>query len=183
MKRVIGITGTTASGKDTVAEYISAKLGYPILQISSTIKEVAIAEGIPLIRANLIELGRRLSKEHGMDYLSKVLLDKVESKGIIAGMRKVPQIEYLKENSHLTLIAVDASPKLRFERLQARKGKVGETETLEQFIREETEENNQGFQDVFTCMKMADHTILNEGSMDELYGSIDGILEKEGLLV
>jgi dephospho-CoA kinase len=178
MKNIIGVIGTIGSGKDVVAEYISEKLKIPHYQISSPIKEIALSRGYTIDRPTLIRLGTELAKEKGEDYLAVFLLNKIETTGIISGMRQLKQIDYLKNNSNLTLLSVDSHPKVRFDRAKSR-GKLGEAITLEEFIQLEKEENSApNVQRLFECMAHADYKIDNDSTLEDLYQQVDTILSK-----
>ena len=177
MKKVIGIVGTTAAGKDVAAVYLASRLDIPSFQISQPIRDEAAARGLAEEWQTLVDLGREMARMHGPDHLAKLLLGKVETAGIISGLRQIPQIEYLRANSELTLVSLDADPAIRFARAKER-GRLGEGESLEEFVRNELAENTGGVQDVWACMEMADLKIRNEGSLEELWGYLDAIIEK-----
>ncbi len=178
VKTVIGIVGPIASGKDTVAEYISKKLGMPAFQTSGPLKEIAKERNIPLARKDLILLSRELARERGEDHLARALLAKIKDKGIITGMREVAQITYLRKNSKFVLIAVDADQKVRFERLKSRKA-IDEGKTFADFVANEKEEDSSNnVQRLSECMKMADHKLDNNSDTKSLFKNVDEILKK-----
>jgi dephospho-CoA kinase len=176
MKTVIGVIGPVGSGKDTVAEYISGKLNAPHFQISNPLKEIAQKRGLELSRNNLVELGTQIAKEYGADYLAKVLVDKIENTGVISGMRQMMQIEYLQKHSLLFLISVDADPAIRFTRSKER-GKLGEAATIEEFVKNELDENSgHHVQRLFECMQQANFHLKNDGDLNSLYRQLDTIV-------
>ena len=179
MKKIIGIIGPKLAGKNTAAEYISDRLEIPFYTISDTLKEMAALRNLPQTRDNLIILGNELATEKGEEYLSKEILEKIRYAGIIVGMRQLGQIQYLKENSNLVLISIDASPKIRFER--ANEGKrTGEAENFDDFVGKEIEENSgNNIQRVFECMKLSDYDIENNSTKNNLYKPLEKVLEKE----
>jgi len=181
-KIVIGITGTIGAGKDVVAEYISKKLNVPALQISQPLKDIARELGIKITRENLVELGTKITKERGNDYLAVVLLERAPSIAVFSGMRELAQLQYLRDHARLILIAVDAAAEVRFARAQKR-GKIGEAGSLEDFVRHEQEENSPPHtQRLFECMKLAQYHIDNENTLENLYNEVDDILKKENLI-
>ncbi|VVB61389.1 Cytidylate kinase [uncultured archaeon] len=178
MKTIIGIIGPIASGKDTVADYISKKLGMPIFQTSSVLREIARQRNIPETRKDLILLSRELAAEFGKDYLVKSLLQKAENNCIITGMREIGQIEYLRKNTKFILISVNADVKTRFERLKSRHH-IDEGKTFEEFLANEKEEDTKNnVQRLSECMKFADYKIENNSDLDSLFRKTDGILAK-----
>ncbi len=175
-KQVIGIIGTIGAGKDTAGDYLAAKLNIPLYQISSTLKKICEEDKIEPTRDNLIALGTKLAAEHGDGYLAEYILERMPEWAIITGMRQLGQIAVLKSSSKLLLISLDADPAIRFERTK-NNGKLGEAKTLEEFIaREDAENSAPNAQRLFECMELADHHLLNEGSLKELYTRLDEII-------
>ncbi len=94
-------------------------------------------------------------------------------------MRQLAQIEYLKENSNLVLISVDASAEIRFDRAKKRNG-IGEAKNLDDFVKKEIEENSgDNIQRLFECMRISDYNMENNSAKRYLYKQIDGILKRE----
>ena len=180
-KAVIGIIGPIGSGKDTVANCVAHRLQVPVYQISQPLKEIARNRGIEPTRENLTELGTTVATEEGEVFLARVLLDQIDKIGVISGMRQLQQIAYLRQNANLVLIAVNADPTIRFERVRLRH-KPGEAKTLEEFIKKELDENSgHHVQRLFECLKLADYHIENNFDLDSLYCKVDDILSETGL--
>lgn len=182
-KTIIVIVGPIASGKDFIAEYIHNKISFPIFPISDILRDIAKEREIEQTRENLIAINLDLEKTYGKMFLIQKLLDKVQENAILTGLR-IPAVQfpYLREEARTVIIGVDANPKLRFERATAR-GKLGEATTFEEFMANETRENSEpNPQRVFDAVSMADHVIVNEGTINELYAKIDIILTKENFI-
>ena len=177
-KEVIGVIGPIGSGKDTVGAYIAEVLNIPRYQISAPLKTLCVERGLQLTRENLVALGTQLAAERGEAFLAEYIVTHAESeKVVITGMRQLAQIAFLKSAvDRFTLIAVDAEPSLRYARSVAA-GVVGEAKTLEEFIASERAENSApNVQRLFECMKLADHHVTNNGSLEELHVSIDRLV-------
>lgn len=175
-KEVIGIIGTIGAGKDTAGDYIVDKLGIPSFQISSPLKEICQERGIEPSRENLIALGTKLAATHGDGYLAHYILEYAPERVVITGMRQLGQIEALKNMSKLKLVAVDATPEIRFSRALDN-GKLGEASTLKEFIAREIAENSPpNAQRLFKCMKLADYHLINNGTLEEFYKKLDKII-------
>lgn len=179
-KKIIGIIGPVGSGKDTVAEYISKKLNINSFQISQPLKDIAKEKSIEPTRENLIRIGSDLVKEKGPAYLAELCLEKISgNSGIITGIRVLEIIDYLRENSDFVLLSIDADVEIRFKR-SAERGKLGEAETLEEFIKKEELENSPpNVQRLLECMKLADYSITNEDSLEDLFKEVDKFLKRE----
>lgn len=175
-KQAIGIIGTIGAGKDTAGDYLGQRLGWPSYQISSPLKELLVESGEELSRENLIALGTKLAHEKGPAYLAEYILAHAPNKLIITGMRQLEQIEYLRSSCDLTIIAIDASPEIRFKRI-GQTGKLGEADTLSNFMACEKAENSApNVQRLFECLKLADLFVKNEGSLEDLYAQLDKLI-------
>ncbi len=176
MKKVIGVIGPLGAGKDTAAEYIAKKCSIPLYQISGKLKELAQEKWIT--REGLIIFSRKISEQHGDGYLAQAIIEEsVEPIIIIAGMRQLGQIQYLKKNCDFILIWITADPAIRFERTIGR-GKTWDPLTLEEFLVIEKKEDGESVQKISACMDMVDIALSNEGTLDMLYTSLDSIIEK-----
>ena len=181
MKIVIGICGTTASGKDTVGAYIAEKLNIPIFECSKPVIEETKKRGLPLKREEIMKVGSELAAKIGSGFPVGIFLDEIKNKGVITSIRAPINVDYLRKNSGLILIAVDADPKIRFKRAKERK-KLDDNTTLEDFMNLEEKERILGQMNVRKCMEMADYKITNDSSLEELKKKTDKILKSEKLV-
>ena len=110
-----------------------------------------------------------------------MFLNNINERGIITSIRAPINVEYLRKNSRLILIAVDANPKLRFERAKKRK-KLDDQTTFKDFKNLEQKEIILGQMNVQKCMDMADYKILNESTLEELKKKTDFILKEQKLI-
>ncbi len=181
-KTIIGIIGTISSGKDTAAEYISKKLKIPSSPISEILRDLAKEDNIEPTRENLIKIGNSLVKEKGPDHFARLALNRITGdRGIITGMRILGTIEYMRANSNLALLVIEADTKVRFER-SVNRNKLGEATTLEEFIQNEKTENSlPNLPRVFECLKLADYSILNNSDLEAFHKEIDLFLNKFNL--
>ena len=87
---IIGITGTIASGKTTVAEILKEK-GFVHHTYSDILRIEAKKRSIPQTRENLQKLGNRIKAESkDLGILSRLIIENSSSKNIIAdGIRTI----------------------------------------------------------------------------------------------
>jgi len=187
---IIGITGPISSGKGKVAEFFKEK-GFTHHSFSAEIREVAKERGIEINRANLGKLGHDLRKESRKSVLGTRILDTIKKevkKGkkrfVIEGIRDVAEIRLFRQHEmenkkmRFILIGVDAMQKTRFERLKAR-GRHGEPNTFIEFKKIDDREIKGGHgQEVAKCMKMADYTLRNDGTIDDLKKKVKLIVKE-----
>lgn len=90
------------------------------------------------------------------------------------------EVEALKQKEHFLLFAIDADPKVRYERVVLR---ASETDKIsyEEFVANEQREMNNidpTKQNISACMQLADHLFTNDGTFEELHQQIDEVVTK-----
>ena len=178
---LIGITGTDGSGKGTVVEYLVKKKGFTHYSSREFILEHLTAAGLEATRNNLRITANQLRAEHGNDFVIRQAFERAERDGVtdavIESVRALAEAEFLKANGGV-LLAVDAEQAIRFERVQGRRS-TSDKVTFEEFqAHEELEKNDpdpNGMQKA-KVMEMADHTITNDSTFDELRQQVDAWL-------
>ena len=187
---ILGITGTNGSGKDTVADFLIEKLGWPHFSLSDELREICREKNIEPTRDNLIKFAREIRNKRGLDYLSQRVLSKASNNFIVTSVRNPAEVEPFKKSDKFVLIAVDAPVKIRYQRVisagKSRSGhKIGEeTMSLEEFKKkEQIEMHGTGAeQQLHTLINMADTKIENNGTIEELEKNISKLLISFNLL-
>ncbi|MFC2161335.1 AAA family ATPase [Acidobacteriota bacterium] len=176
--KIIGLTGTNGSGKGEAAQYFIDK-GYAFFSLSNVIRESLKKDGLEPTRDNLIRKGNDLRFLGGADFLAQEVMKKIEGEGkaVIDSIRNPEEVRFLKSNKNFILLAIDADVKLRYERVKMR-GRDESAASLLEFIKKEDEEktSNPTQQQLHTCFNMADFTVLNEGSLEDLYNKLEEFL-------
>ncbi|MBI2140190.1 dephospho-CoA kinase [Candidatus Woesearchaeota archaeon] len=176
---IIALTGTIGSGKGEAAKYLQEKK-FQYLVYSDVLREIAKQKCIEPTRENLHRIGRKIKEEgHDPGFLSKRLLKKITEKdAVVDGVRNVGEIQELKRHARTFVIGITASQRLRFQRIVLRK-REGDPATFAAFKRIDNIENRgrtKG-QEINACLRHADITIHNNGSIKELHGKIDRFLD------
>jgi dephospho-CoA kinase len=180
---IIGVCGTLASGKDTVADYV-ASTGYTHVStgdlIRSYIKDNDLGE---IDRDNLRKVGNKLRAEKGAGYLVELAVKQHPDKLVVSGLRTIGEVDALfKAGGHL--IGVDAPIERRYEWAKYRE-RIGDEVSFEYFREQELIENSHTSnheQRINDVMSMANIVISNDGTMVELEAKVDDALArfKEG---
>jgi dephospho-CoA kinase len=179
-KIVLGITGEIASGKGTVAKYLLEKYGASSHRFSTMLRDVAQRMHLEESRENLQKLSTLFRENFSDDLLSKVIYHDVVTDEneiiIIDGVRRMPDIEYLKKLPGFRLIYVDTAMEIRYERLLKRGENTDDSsKTLEEFKVDNEREAERRIKD----LKMdASFVVDNNGSLEELYGKIDNVIKE-----
>ncbi len=180
--KVIGITGTNASGKDTVAEYLVQKYGFKNYSLSDEIRFELTKRGLEHTRDNMIRVGNEIRENFDANELAIRTVKRIKEDGFeevtITSIRNPAEIEEIKKNfSNFKLIFVDAPIELRYERSMSR-GRVGDGESLADFSAKEALEMDGGEkgQRLIVCSKLADFTITNDGNLEILFEKTEKII-------
>lgn len=179
---IIGIVGPFASGKGVVAEYLMNNFGYISFSLSTIVHDEVKRKGIvDYDRTILQNTGDELRKKEGDGVLAKRAIKKLQAKKnklhkvVIEGIRNPGEIAYLRSIPGFTLIAVNASQKIRFQRMLLRK-KPWDPKDWETFKKMDERDGrdikNTNGQQVQKCMEMADIQLQNNTSRDQFYEDI-----------
>ncbi|MCX6809626.1 MAG: AAA family ATPase [Candidatus Berkelbacteria bacterium] len=177
---IIGLTGTFAAGKDTVADYLE-KSGFEHFSTGEEVAEIAREKGIETTRDNLRELANDLRDKYGPEFLSRRVMEKKAKtdRVVVTGLRQPGEIKYLKTFPNFFLISVDAPAEIRFERMKER-NRPGDPKTLKDMItkeKKEMESAGKNAQRIHECIVMADYHLVNGGDLPTLYKHTDEVLE------
>jgi dephospho-CoA kinase len=98
---IIGLTGYSCSGKDTIAEYIVRRHGYKHYSLSDVIRKIMKERNIEFTRENMITLGIKLRREYGNNVLAKRILEKTNLNGkyCITSIRHSDEVRELKKKT------------------------------------------------------------------------------------
>lgn len=185
---IIGLTGTMGSGKSEISRYLKTK-GFNYISISDLIREELLKRNSPLKRENLQNLGNELRKQYGNNYWAKKVIEKIDLNKdfIIDGIRNLGEIEELRSTPNFYLVGIDSPESLRLIRIKRRKriidGRINSDPKENSELRG-VELRDRGFnepehgQQVLKCIEIANFTIINDSSLDELKNEINKILEK-----
>ena len=174
--RLIGLTGTNGAGKGEAASFFMDK-GYSYFSLSDLIREELQKKGEKVTRENLIKMGNRMRGRSSSDILARMIVRKIKGKAVIDSIRNPKEIEFLKKQGGFVLVSLDAPPELRFERVQKR-GREESAANLKEFSAKEAQEMSgaENGQQLRNCMKMADFTIWNDGSLEELHKKLEKLI-------
>lgn len=181
---IIGITGLSASGKDTVAEILEQH-GFANFSLSDIIREYCRSIGQETTRENLIAAGRYLRETYGNDYLPDQVIKKIREQeiknAVIVSLRHPDEIRLLKKEPDFKLVIVESPIQIRFDRTQRRQGRPEDRDTFEEFKDHEDQERagTASGQQIDAVMAMADETIENTGTIDELREKVEKLVSKK----
>ena len=175
---IIGLTGTIASGKSTIADILKER-GFEHHTYSDILRLEAKKRKIDPTRENLQKLGNQFKKDSkNLGILSRLIIENAKTNNLIAdGIRTIDEIKELKKYPDSYVIGINASQELRYRRLASRK-RSGDPLTFEEFKKIDDHENKgitEG-QEINKCLKNVDFLINNNTSLEDLKKQLKDIL-------
>jgi len=176
---LIGIGGTNASGKDTLASYLVEKHGYLFVSTGEMIREEAIKRYGNVLRPTLVKVGNELRAEGGAGILIDLCIEKHKSSGnkvglVAASIRAKGEIDEIRKQGG-KLIYVDADIITRYERIKSRQ-REDDFISFEQFETEQQAEwksDNPAEQGIETVKNMADYVFENNDDETEFFKQVE----------
>lgn len=169
MKKVVAIVGMAGSGKSEVAK-IFVENNFAKVRFGDITDREIKKRGLKLNEPNERQVRQELRQEHGMAAYAKLSLPEIDSllkSGGVVVDGLYSWEEYLLLKSHygdsLSVVAVWASPKTRYERLAKRPVRPLTKEEVVSRDVTEIENTNKG-----GPIAIADFTIINESSLENL---------------
>ncbi len=176
---IIGVTGTLGAGKTTTANYLKSR-GFKHYSVREFIAEEVRKHGLPINRDTLVDIGNQLRSEHGPEYIVVSLSKQAQKENgdaVIESIRAVGEATELKKEGGF-LLAVNANPKLRYERALLLSSATV-PQSMDEFIAQEEREmfsSDPTKQNIAAVMLRADYQILNNGTIADLENQIDAAL-------
>lgn len=184
MVTIIGITGTIGAGKGAVVAYLVREKGFVHYSARAFFAEKMEAAGMAIDRDTMVAFANELRAQHGPQYVFETLFARAKDSKmptIIESIRTVGEAMALKEKGGI-LLAIDADEVLRYGRIHGRASALDRV-TFEEFKMQEAREmqsDDPNKQNIGAVMRMADHVIQNDGTMQELHQKIEKFLELVG---
>ncbi len=182
-KTAVVIVGMCGSGKSTLAEFLSARR-WPIVRFGSVTMDELKRRGLPVQEATERAIREEMRKKHGMAAFAVLSLPAIEEaldrhrKVVIDGLYSWSEYKHLHDQlkARLLVIAVFTPRRDRYGRLSTRPVRPLTTEEAESRDVAEIERIEKG-----GPIALADFTLLNNGTVDELEESLLRILQEEGI--
>lgn len=176
---LIGLTGTLGAGKGTVAEYVVAEKGYTHVSVSAFLVAEAARRGLEADRAARQRIANEFRAEGPASLMTRVYERARDIRGnvILESQHTVAEVAFIQEQGG-KVIAVDALLDTRYARIRKR-GSAKDNVSLEEFSdhqRRELASDDLNRNNLGAAIRAADFHLRNDGSLEELYGQIDGVL-------
>ena len=179
---VIGITGTLGAGKGTIVNFLVNNKGFAHYSVRQFLLEEIKKRGLPENRDSMVVVANDLRAKHSPSYITDALYDQAVKEGkdaVIESIRTPGEVISLRKKANFFLFAVDADPKIRYERIKSRNSETDHID-FKTFIENENREmtsDDPNKQNLKKCIEMADFVIDNSGTIEELNKKVEEILD------
>lgn len=180
---IVGLAGTHASGKDTVAQYLVEEYGFFHVSTGDIVRDEAMKRYGSIERPVLYKTANEIRETQGHDATSRMALVRFEAvkdqyKGlVVSGFRAVAEAQVIKYSGGV-LIFTDAPELVRYERLKERARVEEGSLSFEQFKQREDAENggvDPAF-DISAIKSIADVIIENKDGRENFLRAVDQAL-------
>jgi dephospho-CoA kinase len=178
---IVGITGTLGAGKGTIVEYLEKEKGFQHYSVRAYLIDEMARRGLENNRDNMVVTANDLRSHHSPSFIIEELYKEASTQSenaVIESIRTPGEVEFLKSRGNFILIAVDADPRLRYERITLRKSSTDDV-NYETFLANEAREfstDDPNKQNLKKCIEMADIVLNNNGTVEDLYHQLDNSL-------
>jgi len=175
--KIIGITGTIGAGKGTIVDYLVNNYGFKHYSVRDYLIREAKKQNLPLNRDTYVKIANELRNLHSPSFIIDELYKEAAQNGvnaIIESIRTPGEIASLRTKDNFSLWAVDADPKIRYERIVARQSETDQI-SFETFLANEQREmttDDPTKQNLAECIRQADVRIDNNGDFETLFKQI-----------
>lgn len=180
---IIGITGTIGAGKGTIVEWLMNVKGFAHFSVRAYLIKVIEARGLTVNRDSMVAVANELRRLHNPAFIVEELYNQAAAEGynaIIESIRTPGEIDLLRTKQNFILLAVDADPLVRYNRIYLRQSETDNI-SFEIFTANEKREmssTDPTAQNLAACIAAADVKLSNNGTVHELYTSLDEALKK-----
>jgi len=175
--KIIGITGTIGAGKGTIVDYLVENYGFMHYSVRNFLIQEAQKQKLPLNRDTYVAIANALREKYSPSYIIDELYKEAAQNGadaIIESIRTPGEVASLRTKENFSLWAVDADPKIRYERILARQSETDHI-SFETFLANEAREMNTDDptkQNLTACIRQADVLFMNNEGFEALYEQV-----------
>jgi len=164
-KTIIAIAAMPGAGKAMASE-LARDRDMPVFLCGDVVREEASRRRLSPTPENLGNLMLKMRQEEGPDVMAKRLIPKINSAQsnvvIVEGLRGLEELELLKKNFKVRLLAIHSSPDKRFQRLLRRR-RSDDPKTPEEFNQRDRRELAVG---IGSVIAVADKLIVNDSTVE-----------------
>ena len=179
-QRLIAFLGLPGSGKTEAISYVMEKYQWPKVYFGQITLDEVIKRGLEINPRNEQLVREDLRNVYGEDYHARRIVEKIEAMPdepiiLIESLYSWTEYQIFRErfNDAFTTITIHAAPHVRYARLANRKERPLTEEEAKQRDIAQLKRFDQGMP-----IALSDCIIINEGSVEDLHGHIEEILQR-----
>lgn len=178
---IIGITGTLGAGKGTIVELLTREFGFHHYSVRGFLIEEILKRELPVNRDSMVSTANDLRAKNSPSYVTDCLYEMAREQGensVIESIRTPGEIASLHAKGNFFLFAVDADPRIRYERIYARGSETDaiDFDTFRSNEEREFTSDDPNKQNLRACIEAADFTFMNEGSIEDLFSEVRKVI-------
>ncbi len=191
--KVLGFTGFFGAGKGTAIQFIHELTGAEVFSTSEEVAEECSRRGLDASRPNKYVVANEVRARFGPGEFSRRIVEKIRRLpegtrlALVDALRTAGEVQVLRDafTKDFALVSVQAPPQVRYERVSSRARDRGDVLSYENFLESEEQENRpsaQPFeQNLGEVAELADYSIVNDGSLEELKAKVSDFVKKIGV--
>ncbi len=183
--KIIGLTGVMASGKGEVVKLLVNR-GFKYISLSDIVRREVALRGVEVNRSEMQDIGNSLRAKGGAGVLGSMVREEILSSSVshwvVDGIRNPAEVEELKKIKGFQLWAVEVKNiGILIDRIKLRR-RQGDSEDenvlKERIMRELGKNEPPDGQQVEKSMAMADWSLDNSSSLEELHKVVEKKLKE-----
>jgi dephospho-CoA kinase len=176
-QKVVAVAGMPGAGKGLVSS-IAQSRRIPVFVCGDVVREETERRGFPTTPENMGRVMLSIRHEEGPGVVAERLIPRIASSAlgivVVEGVRSMDEVKVLIQDYTVTILAVHASPRTRYERL-ARRGRSDDPKSWEEFVERDSRELSVGIGNVIA---LAERMLVNEGSEDEFNEAAEAAISR-----
>lgn len=169
-----------------MVNYLVEQKGFTHYSMRDLIVEEIERRGLEVNRPNMGKVGTDIRKERGPAYFTEVFISRAQESGntdiVIESIRSLAEAENIQKNRGF-IVGVNAPEELRYARITERKSATDQVSFEEFRAQEDAEYYTKDLHDpaqmnVLGVLEVADYTLINEGTLQELTQKIERMLSE-----
>lgn len=179
----IGITGTLGAGKGTIVDYLVQHRGFVHYSVRAFLIDEIKRRGMDVNRDSMTLVGNDLRAQHSPSWIVEQLYEQAAASGcncIIESVRTPGEVDALRGKPNFYLFAVDAEPRVRYERAVLRGSETDHIDYDTFLANEQREMDNAdpNKQNLRYCIDQADYRFDNGGTIEQLNAQVEEVLQR-----
>ncbi len=173
---MIILTGMPGSGKDEFVR-VAREMGFSDVHMGDTVKEYAKEAGIPITDREIGQYATEERKKNGMDIWARRTSERIidPERTVVDGLRNIEELDFFKNHyQNVIVVAIYANRNERLTRILKR-NRLDDVKSGQELEQRDSRELSWG---IGKTISLADHMIVNDGTLEEFHDNVREFLSK-----